>query len=453
MMRGTRLELLAMEAKEGPSTAIDVAVIGGGPAGSAVSAFLARHGRRVALIEKASHPRFHVGESLLPSNLPILERLGVSEAVAAIGRYKPGAEFVSPHHEQRQVFPFADAFNPSLDHAYNVTRAEFDEILLRHAAAAPGVDLWEGYAAIGAERLPGGWRLALRGEDAAAEVNARFLIDASGRDGFFTKIENVRQRSPRHNSAAIFAHFRNVSSDAWESDGSIAIYWFEHGWIWMIPLRNGLTSVGAVSMPDYLKTRSGPLDTFFIDTLKMCPKAWTFLQDARRVSPVRGAGNYAYTARKAFGDGYLLLGDAYTFIDPIFSSGIYFAMQSAERAAEAVNVVLDRPHLAGRLFSRYQRELDNAMARLTWFIYRFNSPILRNLFMKPRNFFGMRKAVVSILAGDVYRGGALSLRLAIFKTIFHISRLANLRTDREDRRRRQALPSISLPDNEIAGRL
>lgn len=442
-----------MVTSEAPSNAVDVAVIGGGPAGSAVSTFLARSGRRIALIEKSRHPRFHVGESLLPRNLPILERLGVSDAVAAIGRYKPGAEFVSPHHEQRQVFPFADALDPSPDHAYNVTRAEFDEILLRHAAAAPGVDLWEGYSATDAERTADGWRVALAGESATAEIRAGFLIDASGRDGFLARSENLRQRSRRHNSAAIFAHFTNVSADAWSTDGSIAIYWFEHGWIWMIPLRDGLTSVGAVSMPDYLKTRNGPLDAFFFETLTLCPKAWAVLQDAERVSPVRGAGNYAYNAGKAFGDGYLLLGDSYAFVDPIFSSGIYFAMQSAERAAEAVNVALDRPDLASRHFRRYQRELDTAMARLTWFIYRFNSPILRDLFMRPRNFFGIRKAVVSILAGDVYRGGTLSLRLAVFKTVFHLSRLIHFRIDSDDRRRRADTTPLSLPDNEIAGRL
>eukprot|EP01136_Pigoraptor_vietnamica_P006741 Opistho-1_new@40047 len=133
----------------------DVLVIGGGPAGSTVSPMLARKGHRVVLLEKAHHPRFHIGESLLPANLPLLERLGVADAVRAIGQYKPGAEFVSPHHGHTQTFEFAEAWDKSMPFAYQVKRAEFDEILIRNAARQ-GVAVHEGCKARSVEFLADG---------------------------------------------------------------------------------------------------------------------------------------------------------------------------------------------------------------------------------------------------------------------------------------------------------
>ena len=139
--------------KQGPERLeCDVLVIGGGPAGSTVSPMLAQKGHRVVLLEKAHHPRFHIGESLLPANLPLLERLGVADEVRAIGQYKPGAEFVSPHHEQSQTFEFADAWDKSMPYAYQVKRAEFDEILIRNAERE-GVQVHEGCQAKSVEFL------------------------------------------------------------------------------------------------------------------------------------------------------------------------------------------------------------------------------------------------------------------------------------------------------------
>jgi flavin-dependent dehydrogenase len=430
------------------SEPFDVAIVGGGPAGATVGTFLARRGRRVVLFEKARHPRFHIGESLLPQNLPILERLGVAEQVASIGVYKPGAELISPDHDARQWFRFGEALRPAPDHAYQVERAKFDEILLRNARES-GVSVREDCAVTSADFDPDECRLTYEENGQSGTCRARFVIDASGRDGFLGRKIAERRRNRSHNSAAMFAHFENVPASIWTRPGNILIFWFEHGWMWFIPLQSGLTSVGAVCMPDYLKTRRGSLEDFFLDTLRLCPKAWDGVRDARVASPVRGAGNYSYKAERPFGDRYLLLGDAYAFVDPVFSSGVYIAMSSAEMAAASVDESLKRPDRTQTILRKYQRRADMTIERFSWFIYRFNTSTMRNIFMAPRDFLKLRSAVITVVSGDVTAPG-LVWRLAVFKLLFNIFRLVEHRTTRLWAERKRGMQAISMPENEVA---
>ena len=425
----------------------DVAVIGGGPAGATVANLLAQSGRRVTLIDKARHPRFHIGESLLPHNLPILDRLGVTEEVAGIGVHKQGAEFISPDHQERQTFLFRDSLEPVLPFSYQVRRADFDEILFRRAAEV-GVVLREECAVTGAGRLKDGWSVQLSGSGGTQEIQAKYLVDASGREGFFARQHDLRNRDRRHNSAAMFAHYENVSPEAWDTQGNISIFWFEHGWIWMIPLPGGVTSIGAVCMPDYMKTRGNILEEFMEATLRLCPKAWDVAKGAMRISSVSGAGNYAYKAKSADGDGYLLVGDSYAFVDPVFSTGVLLAMSGAARAAETVNAILDRPSRTKTSLRRYQDATDRAIRRVSWFVVRFNSPVFRHLFMTPKNPFGVKNAVISVLAGDFNRGGGLAWRLRLFRLIYAVCRLRNREADRLSSERLQRLPALSMPENE-----
>ena len=429
----------------------DIAVIGGGPAGATVAALLRRRGRTVVLFEKTPHPRFHIGESLLPKNIPILERLGVLEQVRAIGMYKPGAEFIAEDHPERQNFLFTEALDPNPSYAYQVRRSQFDEILLRNAAAS-GAEVLENCTVSDIAFGTGGHSVAYETGGTQRTCQAKFVIDASGRDGFLAGRMKLRSRNKEHNSAAMFGHFTNVPARAWTTPGNIGIYLFDHGWMWMIPLADGTTSVGAVCMPDHLKSRRGPLDAFFFQTLQMCPKMWDLLKDATLASPVRGAGNYSYTAGRAFGDGYLLLGDAYAFVDPVFSSGVFIAMSSAERAAVAVDEALKRPERAGSLFRAYQREIDRGIRRFSWVIYRFNAPAMQKLIMGSRNIFGLRSAVISLVTGDVYGKNGGGWRIAIFRALYHALTLLDYGQNRGwDSRRRGSL-SISVAEDEVAER-
>ncbi|TLZ31924.1 MAG: NAD(P)/FAD-dependent oxidoreductase, partial [Gammaproteobacteria bacterium] len=253
----------------------DVAVIGGGPAGSTAAALLARRGYRVIALEKAHHPRFHIGESLLPMNLPIFERLGVLEKVRALGVYKRGADFEADNEQGYNTFAFDRAIGNSPPHAYQVWRQDFDRMLFAHAREC-GASAREGHEALNIEqRGPRDTRLEVRTDDGRSyRLQARYLVDASGRDTFLAAKKKLRRKNNRHQSAAIFGHFRGADARAGEDAGNISMYRFEHGWMWMIPLPAGVMSVGAVCWPDYLKQRKGRTLEFLLDTLKRNLALW-----------------------------------------------------------------------------------------------------------------------------------------------------------------------------------
>ncbi|HKP65941.1 MAG TPA: tryptophan 7-halogenase, partial [Casimicrobiaceae bacterium] len=206
-------------------------MIGGGPAGSTTATLLAGRGHRVVLLEKEMHPRFHIGESLLPANLPLFEKLGVADEIRAIGLEKWGATFVSPWHDRISGFEFADALDPSMPMAYQVRRSEFDEILFRRAARVVAHAL-EGWRVRDID-LGGGERLsevtATDAQGATRRWRARFIVDASGRDTFIGNRLKLKRRNPDHNSSAMFGHFRNAKRDEGKVGGNIIISWFEHG--------------------------------------------------------------------------------------------------------------------------------------------------------------------------------------------------------------------------------
>ncbi len=430
----------------------DVLVIGGGPAGSTAATLLAKKGHRVTLLEKARHPRFHIGESLLPANLPLFDALGVRDEVEAIGMEKWGAEFVSPWHEHRQSFEFADAWDKSMPRAYQVRRSEFDEILIRNAARC-GASVIEGCRVRDVEFLPNDAGAIVRAEhdDGRSETwQCRFLVDASGRDTFLGNRLKAKQRNPKHNSAALYGHFRGAQRNAGKKEGHITIYWFEHGWFWFIPLADGTTSVGAVTWPAYLKTRKNPVQDFFFDLIAQCPALAARLKDAELVSPVEATGNFSYTCDHSHGATYLLLGDAYAFVDPVFSSGVMLAMNSAFVGADTVDVCLRQPDKAAMALKHFDRMLKHGPKEFSWFIYRVTNPTMRDLFMSPSNVFRVKEALLSVLAGDIFGETPIWRSLRVFKAIYYFASLANMkRTIMAWRQRRLNIQYIE--DAEEAG--
>lgn len=429
----------------------DVAIIGGGPAGSTAASLLARQGYKVVVFEKTPFPRFHIGESLLPANLRLLDELGVREQVEALALRKNGIELVSPVHEKPTMLEFADCWDKTMPYSFHVRRSQFDKVLLDNARRL-GADVHEGIKVSGVE-LGEGCASSLLTVQPAANApgtgpterwRARFVIDASGRETLLSTRLKLKQRNPHHNSAALYGHFEGATRLAGDNEGNISIFWFEHGWFWFIPLADGITSVGAVCWPYYLKSRDTDVNTFLDRTIALCPPLAARLAGATRVADATATGNYSYGSQRSHGRNFLLIGDAYAFVDPVFSSGVYLAMNSAFAGARAVDACLSRPATATAALRRFDKVMLRGPREFSWFIYRITKPALRDIFMAPRNPLRVKEALLSVLAGDIFENRRIWPSVYAFKGIYYLSCLRNLPMSwREWRRRRRIVGDVA----------
>jgi len=407
-------------------TNYDIIVIGGGPVGTTAAAHLSEKGYSVCLLEKTQHPRFHIGESLLPMNLPILKRLGVLDQIENIGIIKHGAEFnkIEPLTQQwqRVTFYFEKAFNNEYPHAYEVKRSEFDQILFSNCKNK-GVTLLENSQVTDVEFPAPGHVLAKyknKLDDSEIHIlKARYIIDASGRDSLLSRKMKLKEKNPDHQSSAIFGHFSNVERRTGRDEGNISIYWFEHGWFWMIPLNDGSMSVGAVCWPEYLKTLEGSTEEFLWKTIHMNSEVSRRMEHAISLGEIRATGNFAYTSKKMWGRDFMLLGDAFAFVDPVFSSGVYLGMSAAEQAVAVIDQSIKEPGKAPQACQQLEKNIRAGIAEMCWFIYRFTTPAMQRLFMNPRNDWQVESAVISMLAGDIFDNKAVKIRLKLFHFIYY----------------------------------
>jgi 2-polyprenyl-6-methoxyphenol hydroxylase-like FAD-dependent oxidoreductase len=414
--------------KPDASSSCDVFVLGGGPGGSTIAALLAERGWNVVIAEKERHPRFHIGESLLPLNMLLLKDLGIYEEVKRIGMPKYGAEFNSPEHGPPVTFDFSQAWDKTYPNALEVRRSEFDEILFRHCAAK-GAHTFEECRVTNVE-FPAGEhvRIDARMSDGSERTwRARFFVDASGRDTFLANRLRIKRRNRLHNSAALYGHFTGAQRLPGKAAGNISMFWFDHGWFWFIPLLDGTTSVGAVCWPYYLKSRKTDPTTFFLDTIAMAPKLAERLRDAKLTHGVTATGNFSYQADRMYGERHIMVGDAFAFVDPVFSSGVMLAMNSAFRGADAVDASLRDAAQAPALLRKFDRSVRLGVSNFSWFIYRMTHPTMRDMFMGPGNWLRMQEAVLSMLAGDLFRGTPIHWSLRAFKGLYYLLNLAHPR--------------------------
>jgi halogenation protein CepH len=348
----------------------DVIVIGGGPAGSTAAGFLAQSNARVLLLEKEHFPRYHIGESLLSATLPILEALGVAPAIERAGfTRKPGGTFLWGRSREPWSFFFRE--DPGgRPHAYHVLRAQFDEILLRHAASL-GVDVREGHRVQSVEHAAHTHVVALDERGARLEATAAYVIDASGQHGLLGARDRLRAFNPFFKNLAVFGYFTGAQRLAGAVEGNILSAAFGDGWFWFIPLHDGTTSVGAVvDAKGFAGAATRAPEDLYAQLIAACPAVAERLQAARLVSPVRVIRDYSYCSHRFYGPGYLLAGDAACFIDPVFSTGVHLACLAGYLAADAVGSILaGTPELEAQ--HEYDRRYRAAYERYLEFLYFF----------------------------------------------------------------------------------
>ncbi|MFC0388242.1 NAD(P)/FAD-dependent oxidoreductase [Muricoccus vinaceus] len=403
----------------------DVLIVGGGPAGSTAAALLAKAGRDVVLVEKEAHPRFHIGESLLPRNLDILERLGMMETVRGMGVHKPGAEFVSDRTGRSCAFPFASALNKARTHSWQVRRSDFDAALFSNARRLGANTLEETRVTDIAFAAPGE-RAAVTArtkEGVDLSFRPRFVLDASGRDTFLAGKMRLKEANKQNNTAAMYAHFTGVERREGELDGYISIHLAEDGWFWLIPLPGDVMSIGFVGNQAAWKGRKGSAKELFLERIASSPTVSARTRGAEITSEIHSTANYSYRATSGSGEGFLMIGDAFGFVDPMFSTGVLMAMTAGELGAKAADTWLDDPVRGAAACRATNAELARAMDRIGWLIYRINDPVMRSLFMAPRNTLWMRDGIINMLAGNL-AGGRFGdpraiLPILSFKAVYH----------------------------------
>jgi flavin-dependent dehydrogenase len=399
----------------------DVVVIGGGPGGASVATHLARGGLGVGLFEREVFPRFKVGESLVPATMLLLERLGVLEAVAHGGfQVKYGATFLDQDTGFGHSFYFLKGM-PWPNWTYNVPRAEFDTILLEHARKQ-GVQVHQPSTVTSVAFDDQGVTVDVESGGEQTAHRARFLVDASGRDGFLARHHGGRRRVPNLGKVALFAHYRGADRFPGPEEGNVRVYLFDGGWFWWIPLANDLTSIGVVVHARVARAHAGVPEALFETMVRRCRVVHEHLTGAERVTPLYRTANFAYTNAPIVGDRFLAVGDAIAFVDPIFSSGVFISMRTAELAADAILAAFADGRFAARRFAGYERRVWRGVAPFFTFIHKYYEPAFLDLFLRPRNIFGMVTAVLNVLSGGSFIRMPLRVRLSL-SLLFGLTRL------------------------------
>ncbi len=408
----------------------DAIIIGGGPTGAIAGLELARRGRRALILEKAEFPRFHVGESLLPATLDLLKELGLEAELRKLPHVKKfGADFAMGGKGLPTEIDFAHGYCRSFE-TFNIERSLFDAMLLREAEKR-GAQVRQGTAVRRIVSLADGDVCV---ETDAGEVRGRYLLDASGQGSVVGR--HLGTRRPAEESylhkVAYFNHFENVSRADGIKGGNPLIAMMDEGWFWLIPITERRTSIGMVIDADTARRISreegvAP-DRMLAWGLDRCPAMLKRLRDAIRPQTNNVAADFSYRCRPYAGEGYFLVGDAAAFMDPIFSTGIFVGTQGAMATARLVDDILAGRISASRARKQYCRQFEQCTDTLFKLIGQYYDHSFRELFLQGSGPLAVHRAVIGVLAGNVFPRPPLKLRwrLWVFDQFVKINRSRRL---------------------------
>jgi flavin-dependent dehydrogenase len=382
-------------------------VVGGGPGGAVAAARLAQRGEAVIVLEKEAFPRFRLGESLLPKSLHVLEELGLLDAAQARFLVKKGAQFHDDASSKATRFSFDGAFEHRYDYAFQVPRDDFDALLLARSAEL-GADVRHGWTVTRAlVSAAGGARGVVARDPDGREhtLEARFVIDASGRDALFAHDGRATERLAGLENTAFYTHVRGMRREEGERAGDVHVVLFDGGWHWVIPFKDGRTSVGAVVSRAWIRAngspdgggegddRTGGPQRMFARAVEASPAMSRLMKGAEALWPARAAADFSYRVGRSYGDGWVAVGDAGGFIDPLFSTGVHIAMWGAYEVVPAL--------LGGTLPAWDARVRAGAAMFLTAVRGFYKGALQPYMFTdNPRTY--LRRAITSMLSGDVF---------------------------------------------------
>jgi len=383
----------------------DAIVIGGGPAGSTAGALLAEKGWKVLILEKDKFPRYHVGESLMPYCYFTFERLGVLEKIKEMAwTEKQSVQFVGRNGKVSTPFYFFQHYEHPSSTTWQVKRADFDHMLLNNAREKGATALEEtsvtGFITDESGAVTGVKALSSGGEK--FEFNARVVLDGSGRDALFLRKTSSRKRDPQLNKIAIWTLFKGAKRDPGLDEGSTTVAYLDgKGWFWNIPMADDIVSSGIVAERDYLYRDSRDPKAIFEREIKNNPWVEDHISQGEQFGDYWVTGEYSYRGEYCAADGLVLIGDAFAFLDPVFSSGVFLALKSAEMAADAADIALRKegPVMAGD-FEEYGERLCNAMETMRQVVYAFYDERFSFAALIKAN-MGLRGTLTDCLIGDL----------------------------------------------------
>lgn len=400
------MEIREAKLRTAKAKAYDVIVIGAGPAGSTTAALVAEYGHRVLLLERETFPRFEIGESLMPGTYWSFKRLGMLDKLKDspfVRKYS--VQFYSGSGKASAPFYFNRKDPHESSVTWQVLRSEFDRMMMDNAQEK-GAEVVQG-ASVHQVHFDGSRATGVQvkfADGSSADLGARVVVDATGRSTLISRKLGIKTVEPRLKKASIYTHFKGGVRDSGIDEGATLILHTadKDSWFWYIPLPDDVVSVGVVGGLDYLlQDRDGTPQEIFDAELKKCGPMVSRLADAERMMPMKVTQDFSYRSKEVAGPGWVLVGDAYGFVDPVYSSGVFLALKSGELAADAVHDALKAGDVSAEILGRWAGEFLPGMEAIRKLVYAFYTKefsFAHFLKSHPDCIDGM----VDILSGKVY---------------------------------------------------